>query len=90
MDDDEIEQAREIFSQVPGEIQLPDELVFEFTNADLEGCPCAGTGWLGREWLEKREPRCTCGAGDPLDINLLHDVSCDCIPCPFCPAEETL
>lgn len=62
---------------------------FDFTNADLGSCPCAGTGWLGCEWLDKREPRCTCGAGDPLDINLLHDVACDSVPCPFCPSEAT-
>jgi hypothetical protein len=50
-------------------------------------CPCAGTGWLSCEWLYKYDPACTCGAGDPNDHNLLHDVSCDSVPCPFCPLE---
>jgi hypothetical protein len=50
-------------------------------------CPCAGVGWLGREWLHIRNPVCTCGAGDPADPAILHDVSCDSVPCPFCPAE---
>jgi hypothetical protein len=62
---------------------------FDFQPADLLDCPCSGTGWLGREWLERREPQCTCGAGDPTDINVLHEVSCDSVPCPFCPAEAT-
>jgi hypothetical protein len=53
----------------------------------LLGCPCSGVGWLGQEWVYQREPQCTCGAGDPEDINVLHDVSCDSVPCPFCPAE---
>lgn len=53
-------------------------------------CPCSGLGWLGREWLYKREPQCTCGAGDPTDVNLLHNVACDSVPCPFCPAELEL
>jgi hypothetical protein len=52
-------------------------------------CPCAGVGWLGREWLYVREPACTCGAGDPADPAVLHDVSCDSVPCPFCPLEAT-
>lgn len=50
-------------------------------------CPCSETGWLGCEWLERRDPKCTCGAGDPDDYNLLHKVWCDSVPCPFCPAE---
>lgn len=62
---------------------------FEYTNADLDGCPCAGVGWLGREWLEIREVRCDCGAGDPNNNNVLHARECDAVPCPFCPAEET-
>jgi hypothetical protein len=60
---------------------------FDFTDADLKVCPCQGLGWLAGEWVFKREPQCTCGAGDPNDINLLHDVACDCVPCPFCPLE---
>jgi hypothetical protein len=59
---------------------------FTVEQPELE-CPCAGTGWLGREWLLRREPQCTCGAGDPADPSILHDVSCDCVPCPFCPLE---
>ena len=58
-----------------------------FTTQYPFGCPCAGIGWLGREWLDKREPRCTCGCGDPTDATIFHDVSCDCVPCPFCPLE---
>jgi hypothetical protein len=53
----------------------------------LLGCPCSGVGWLGQEWVYQREPQCTCGAGDPEDINLLHAVWCDSVPCPFCPVE---
>ena len=60
---------------------------FDFTDSDLAACPCAGTGWLGLEWLEQREPQCTCGAGAPDDELLQHDVSCDGVPCPFCPLE---
>ena len=59
---------------------------FKVEAPELE-CPCAGVGWLGREWLEQREPNCTCGAGDPADPNLRHDLSCDSVPCPFCPLE---
>lgn len=62
---------------------------FEFTEADLEGCPCQGTGWLALEWLEKREPRCTCGGGDPADPNTFHSLDCDTVPCPFCQLETT-
>lgn len=47
-------------------------------------CPCAGTGWLGCEWLYKRQPKCTCGAGDPADGSLSHELWCDAVPCPFC------
>lgn len=54
------------------------------------GCPCQGVGWLGREWLEKRSPQCTCGAGDPEDFTVLHKVQCDSVPCPFCPLERTV
>jgi hypothetical protein len=46
-------------------------------------CPCNDTGWLGREWLDKRDPKCTCGAGDPNDRMALHSVWCDAVPCPF-------
>jgi hypothetical protein len=56
-------------------------------DAGCPGCPCAGTGYLGREWLEKREPQCTCGAGDPNDLYVFHAVDCDAVPCPFCPLE---
>jgi hypothetical protein len=62
---------------------------FKVEEPELD-CPCAGTGWLGREWLERREPRCACGAGDPADPAILHDVSCDCVPCPFCLLEAEL
>ena len=66
----------------------PHGTVYQTTvQAPLLGCPCQGVGWLGGEWLEKREPQCTCGAGDPEDINLLHAVWCDSVPCPFCPVE---
>lgn len=50
-------------------------------------CPCKGFGWLGREWLEKRAPECTCGAGDPEDYQAFHALGCDSVPCPFCPLE---
>lgn len=60
--------------------------VFRLEEAYL-GCPCA-VGWFGAEWLYRRKPRCTCGAGDPEAGGVLHEVSCDAVPCPFCPAEE--
>ena len=60
---------------------------FDFVPADLDGCPCYGSGWLGKEWLYCRESQCDCGAGCPDDPVLLHAVSCDCVPCPFCPLE---
>lgn len=53
------------------------------------GCPCRGFGWLGREWLDKRAPECTCGGGDPEDYRTFHSLECDSVPCPFCPAEGT-
>jgi hypothetical protein len=68
----------------------PDGTVFFTLEQPELGCPCDWVGWLGCEWLYRREPRCTCGAGDPTDINLLHDVSCDSVPCPFCPLEAVL
>ncbi len=52
------------------------------------GCPCGSTGWIGREWLEVRDPECTCGSGDPNDWLAWHHVSCDAVPCPFCPLEN--
>jgi hypothetical protein len=48
-------------------------------------CPCDGTGWLGREWLYKRESSCTCSVGTDDFVNIPHAVNCDSVPCPFCP-----
>jgi hypothetical protein len=61
---------------------------FDFTDADVLPCPCHGTGFLGREWLESRDPRCTCYVQSDDFVNLLHTIDCDSIPCPFCPAEK--
>jgi hypothetical protein len=52
-------------------------------------CPCEGTGWIGNEWLFFRPSHCTCEVEkDDFDA-YLHDVSCDAVPCPFCPLEES-
>jgi hypothetical protein len=61
---------------------------FDFTDADVFECPCQGSGWLGREWLENREPKCTCESKTDDFVNTLHTIGCDSIPCPFCPAEK--
>lgn len=58
------------------------------TEEPTIGCPCSGLGWLGLEWVYRRESVCTCGSGDPEDATIKHDISCDSTPCPFCPAEE--
>lgn len=50
-------------------------------------CPCAGSGWLGREWLEQRAPRCSCDQQTDNFDTVLHRVDCDVVPCPF--HEET-
>lgn len=60
--------------------------VFTIEQPSLH-CPCKGFGWLGREWLNKRAPECTCGGGDPEDYRTFHSLECDSVPCPFCPAE---
>jgi|HubBroStandDraft_3_1064219.scaffolds.fasta_scaffold1039137_2 hypothetical protein len=52
-------------------------------------CPCAGTGWLGREWLYKRAPQCSCESQTDNFDTVLHALWCDSVPCPFCPMEDT-
>ena len=45
---------------------------------------CCDYGTLiASDWL-RRDPACTCGAGDD-SILVLHDRDCDTVPCPFCP-----
>ena len=60
----------------------------EALEAAARECPCLGTGWVSGEWVFGREPVCTCGAGDPRDISILHKWECDAVPCPFCPLEK--
>ena len=50
-------------------------------------CPCQGTKLLGCEWLYKREPRCTCSKQTDDFTMVLHEMTCDSVPCPFCPLE---
>jgi hypothetical protein len=74
--------------------QWRDEIAYFHATGKLfppneDACPCAGTGWLGREWLHNRAPACTCGAGDPNDGDVFHTVECDAVPCPFCPLETS-
>jgi hypothetical protein len=66
--------------------EMPGLPLDELTEA-VNSCPCAGTGWLGREWLENREPACTCGEQTDDFEHTLHAIDCDAVPCPFCPLE---
>jgi hypothetical protein len=50
-------------------------------------CLCEGTWWIDRTRLEDCAPVCTCYVGVPDWDTYLHDVSCDSVPCPFCPLE---
>lgn len=50
-------------------------------------CPCAGTYWLGRDWLDKRDSQCNCPAHTDDFLHTIHETWCDAVPCPFCPPE---
>jgi hypothetical protein len=52
-------------------------------------CVCEGTRWIENEFVLRREALCDCGAGSPDDINVLHTVECDSVPCPICPLEAS-
>ncbi len=66
---------------LPGE----DKPTFVLEPPQLS-CPCDRTGWLGNEWLYNREPECDCPSMTS-DFSDLHSLSCDSVPCPFCPLE---
>lgn len=63
-------------------LYIGERLSYRIEQPQLH-CPCSDTGWLGREWLENRDPQCTCGAGNPNLYTVMHKVSCDAVPCPF-------
>jgi len=54
-------------------------------NYDVTTCWCGGLGFTEAAWAFGREDECTCGAGDPRDLLVMHDARCDAVPCPFCP-----
>jgi hypothetical protein len=52
-------------------------------------CVC-DDGWISNDWLHcihPREVNCTCSSMTNDFTNVLHDVSCDSVPCPLCPLE---
>lgn len=53
----------------------------------LLGCPCQGTHRLGCEWLYQRAPKCTCSRETDDFTRVMHELTCDTVPCPFCPLE---
>lgn len=60
------------------------EAIQEGLRANPEDCMCAGTQYLGKEWVLQREPACDCGEEDPDFETTFHAVNCDAVPCPFC------
>jgi hypothetical protein len=50
-------------------------------------CPCLGTGLVAGDWVFGREPECTCPVASDDFVFTLHGLTCDAVPCPFCPLE---
>lgn len=46
---------------------------------------CDGTGYLSASFVFGGASVCTCGAADLAELAemVLHDASCDAVPCPF-------
>jgi hypothetical protein len=77
-----MDMNKPMFEYLVDRLYIGDRLSYRIEQP-AKVCPCNDTGWLGREWLENRDPQCTCGSGDPASHTIMHKVSCDAVPCPF-------
>lgn len=45
---------------------------------------CADMRYVSWGWASGEPAACTCGAGDPADELVFHELTCNAVPCPFC------